>query len=63
MAAFMKSVALIGEPLPVEERNLLSVAYENSVGERRAAWRVVSSIEARRQQKGEETFACLSSVE
>jgi len=27
-----------------EERNLLSVAYKNSVGSRRAAWRTVSAI-------------------
>ncbi len=33
----------------MEERNLLSVAYKNVIGSRRASWRVVSSIE----QKGE----------
>ena len=27
-----------------EERNLLSVAYKNSVGSRRAAWRTISAI-------------------
>lgn len=32
-------------PLTVEERNLLSVGYKNVVGSRRAAWRVISSIE------------------
>lgn len=58
MASFMKSVVLMGEPLSIEERNLLSVAYKNSVGERRAAWRVISSIETRQQTKGEDTFAC-----
>jgi 14-3-3 protein epsilon len=30
-------------------RNLLSVAYKNVIGSRRASWRVISSIE----QKGE----------
>lgn len=54
MASFMKSVVMTGQPLSVEERNLLSIAYKNSVGERRAAWRVVSSIEAKQQTKGEE---------
>ena len=31
--------------LSVEERNLLSVAYKNVIGSRRASWRVISSIE------------------
>ena len=34
----------------MEERNLLSVAYKNVIGSRRASWRVVTSIE----QKGDE---------
>ena len=34
--------------LTIEERNLLSVAYKNVVGARRASWRILSSIE----QKG-----------
>ena len=29
----------------MEERNLLSVAYKNVIGSRRASWRVLSSIE------------------
>ena len=35
-----------------EERNLLSVAYKNSVGSRRAAWRTVSAIQSREAYKG-----------
>ena len=35
-----------------EERNLLSVAYKNSVGSRRAAWRTVSAIQNREAYKG-----------
>ena len=37
--------------LSVEERNLLSVAYKNVIGSRRASWRVLSSIEAKADNK------------
>merc|ERR1711939_444323 len=36
----------------VEERNLLSVAYKNAVGSRRAAWRIISSVEQKEKSKG-----------
>jgi len=49
MVEHMKAVAGQPQELTVEERNLLSVAYKNVIGSRRAAWRVISSIE----QKGE----------
>ena len=45
----MKEVAKQPQELTVEERNLLSVAYKNVIGSRRASWRVVTSIE----QKGD----------
>lgn len=35
-----------------EERNLLSVAYKNYVGSRRAAWRTISAIQNREEFKG-----------
>ncbi|KAK2998675.1 hypothetical protein RJ639_023669, partial [Escallonia herrerae] len=35
--------------LTVEERNLLSVAYKNAVGSRRAAWRIISSVEQKEE--------------
>lgn len=49
MVADMKDVAKQEQELTVEERNLLSVAYKNVIGSRRASWRVVTSIE----QKGD----------
>jgi 14-3-3 protein epsilon len=49
MVEHMKSVATMPQELTVEERNLLSVAYKNVIGSRRASWRVISSIE----QKGD----------
>jgi len=41
----MKNVANLDVELTVEERNLLSVAYKNVIGARRASWRIISSIE------------------
>lgn len=38
--------------LSVEERNLLSVAYKNSIGPTRTAWRAISSIEQKEESKG-----------
>jgi len=51
MVEAMKSVAESGCELSVEERNLLSVAYKNAVGARRASWRVISSIETKEEEK------------
>lgn len=39
------------QELSVEERNLLSVAYKNSVGPRRSAWRVLVSLENKEESK------------
>mmetsp|Transcript_18116 Transcript_18116/g.29389 ORF Transcript_18116/g.29389 Transcript_18116/m.29389 type:complete len:253 (+) Transcript_18116:90-848(+) len=54
MVMYMKSVAQGDEELTVEERNLLSVAYKNVIGARRASWRVLSSIENKEKTKGED---------
>lgn len=37
--------------LSVEERSVVSVAYKNSISQRRAAWRVVSSIEEKEKSR------------
>ena len=54
MVESMKSVARLDVELTVEERNLLSVAYKNVIGARRASWRIVSSIEQKEETKGNE---------
>merc|ERR1712117_651742 len=41
-----------GAELSVEERNLLSVAYKNAVGSRRAAWRIITSVKDKEASKG-----------
>lgn len=49
----MKSVAGFDTELTVEERNLLSVAYKNVIGARRASWRIISSIEQKEEGSNE----------
>lgn len=55
MVENMKRVASSNQELTVEERNLLSVAYKNVIGARRASWRIVSSIEQKEESKGNES--------
>jgi len=55
MVEFMKKQVQSGpqgDDLSLEERNLLSVAYKNVVGARRASLRVIGSIEAKEAEKG-----------
>jgi 14-3-3 protein epsilon len=52
MADYMEKVGKLPEELSVEERNLLSVAYKNAVGSRRAAWRIITSVAQKEKSKG-----------
>ncbi|KAG7267976.1 hypothetical protein CRUP_011000 [Coryphaenoides rupestris] len=51
MVKSMKDVAGMDVELTVEERNLLSVAYKNVIGARRASWRIISSLEQKEDAK------------
>merc|ERR1712070_298548 len=57
MAEHMEAGGKGGDELSVEERNLLSVAYKNAVGSRRAAWRIITSVEKKEKSKGNEDNA------
>jgi 14-3-3 protein epsilon len=47
MAAYMREIAKQPQELNIEERNLLSAAYKNVIGSRRASWQVLTGIEQR----------------
>ena len=53
MVSFMTKVVefAAGSELSVEERNLLSVAFKNVIGSRRASWRIISSMEQKEEQR------------
>jgi 14-3-3 protein epsilon len=59
MVTCVKSLAELNVQLNVEERNLLSVAYKNVVGARRASWRVLNSIEAKEKEKTDGSKAAI----
>jgi len=54
MVEAMKEVTKMDHPLAEEDRNLLSVAYKNVVGARRSAWRIISSLEQKAKDKGDD---------
>ena len=59
MVEYMKKVAQgCSEDLSLEERNLLSVAYKNVVGARRASLRIIGSIETKEQSKADNDTNC-----
>ena len=51
MVQAMEEVARSDTSLGLEERNLLSVAFKNVIGARRASWRIVSSLEQKEEDK------------
>ncbi|KAG6530089.1 14-3-3-like protein GF14-C [Zingiber officinale] len=61
MVEYMEKVVktINTEELTVEERNLLSVAYKNVIGARRASWRIISSIEQKEEGRGNENHVTL----
>ena len=61
MLEAMNKVVAANADLTIEERNLLSVAYKNSIGSRRTAWRALSSIEKKEEQKGSKNIGILKS--
>jgi len=53
MVDYAKQFSRISDSeLNTDERNILSVAFKNVVGTRRAAWRVLSSIQKKENNKG-----------
>jgi 14-3-3 protein epsilon len=59
MLTAMNAVVNANPDLTVDERNLLSVAYKNSIGSRRTARRALSSIEKKEESKGSKNLPLL----
>ena len=61
MVEYMKAVVTdSANDLSLEERNLLSVAYKNVVGARRASLRIIGSIETKEKEKNSANAALVS---
>jgi len=57
MVEYMKMVCMdCSDDLSLEERNLLSVAYKNVVGARRASLRIIGSIQSKEESKNGENL-------
>lgn len=63
MVEEMKKIADLDTELTVEERNLLSVAYKNVIGARRASWRIISSIEQKEENSGGDNSTKLQMIQ
>ncbi|XP_033747557.1 14-3-3-like protein isoform X1 [Pecten maximus] len=55
MVQWMQKVAEEDTEMTVEERNLLSVAYKNVIGTKRASWRIITGIEQKEVEKKNES--------
>jgi hypothetical protein len=56
MREFMKRIIIeVKEELTVEEKNLISLAFKNVIGERRMSWRILTSIKYKEENKGTDT--------
>ena len=51
MLDYMRQVLNNPQELSVEERNLLSVAYKNSVSNKRTSWRILDTLEKKEEAK------------
>jgi 14-3-3 protein epsilon len=49
--------------LVLKKEILLSVAYKNTIGSRRTAWRALSSIEKKEEQKGSKNLGLLKRIQ
>jgi 14-3-3 protein epsilon len=63
MLEAMNKVVQANADLSVEERNLLSVAYKNTIGSRRTAWRALNSIEKKEEQKNSKNLPTLEGIQ
>ena len=57
MCSEMKQVAQMGSKLTKEERNLLSVAYKNTIGTHRSSWRTMVAVEQKMVSKNDKDSA------
>ena len=56
----MTAIAELGTGLDNEERNLLSVAYKNVVGERRSSWRILMAVHSKAKEEDSDRKAKLT---